>query len=196
MAEASPPPFASSAVEKRSDRDDFSTSLEADGRAGRHLALAYSLALLIFALDQLTKWYVSGPLQLQAVRNIPLVPIFDLTWVENRGVSLGLLTASSDTARWLLVALTAAVAAAVAVWITRERSRPDALALALVLGGALGNILDRARLGYVVDFADLHFGTFRPFLVFNVADAAITIGVVLLFIRAFLNRPKKDPSHA
>jgi signal peptidase II len=68
-----------------------------------------------------------------------------------------------------------------------------------VLGGALGNILDRVRFGYVVDFADLHFGTFRPFLVFNVADAAISIGVVILLLRAFLirdERPKENVEHA
>ena len=68
----------------------------------------------------------------------------------------------------------------------------------MVLGGALGNILDRSTLGYVVDFADLHFGTFRPFLVFNVADAAISIGVVILLLRAFLlrDRPKENIEHA
>ena len=66
----------------------------------------------------------------------------------------------------------------------------DVLALALVLGGALGNILDRIRFGYVVDYADLHFGTFRPFLIFNLADAAITIGVLLILARSFLSRDK------
>jgi signal peptidase II len=63
----------------------------------------------------------------------------------------------------------------------------------MVLGGALGNIIDRIRLGYVVDYADLHFGDFRPFLVFNVADAAITIGVLLLLVRALLMRDGKAP---
>ena len=63
----------------------------------------------------------------------------------------------------------------------------------MVLGGALGNIVDRVRLGYVVDYADLHFGEFRPFLVFNVADAAITIGVLLLLVRALLMRDGKPP---
>ena len=73
----------------------------------------------------------------------------------------------------------------------REENRTDRIALGMVLGGALGNILDRARHGYVVDFADLHFGTFRPFLVFNVGDAAISIAVVILLLRAFLTR--KEP---
>src|SRR3546814_7241050 len=80
-----------------------------------------------------------------------------------------------DTQRWTLVAVTALVAIAVAFWMTREKARGDVLALALVLGGAIGNILDRIRHGFVVDFADLHFGTFRPFLIFNVADACITL---------------------
>jgi signal peptidase II len=83
------------------------------------------------------------------------------------------------------------------VWITREKSRIDHVALGMVLGGALGNILDRTRHGYVVDFADLHFGTWRPFLIFNVGDAAISIAVVILLLRAFLSRkdqPKRsDP---
>src|SRR3546814_2508944 len=65
----------------------------------------------------------------------------------------------------------------------REKARGDVLALGLVLGGALGNILDRVRFGYVVDFADFHIGEWRPFLIFNLADAAITIGVLILLAR-------------
>ena len=76
------------------------------------------------------------------------------------------------------------------MWIGREKNCIDKAALGMVLGGALGNILDRARFGYVVDFADLHFGGFRPFLVFNVGDAAISIAVVILLLRAFLT-PKE-----
>jgi signal peptidase II len=153
-------------------------------------ALAYSLAFAIFALDQLTKWIVTFPLALQEKGQIVLLPMFNLTWVENHGISLGLFTANSDAQRWLLVAMTAAIAVGVAWWISREARRGDQLSLALVLGGALGNIVDRSRHGYVVDFADLHFGAFRPFLVFNVADAAISIGVVILLLRAFLLRDK------
>ena len=151
---------------------------------------AYACAGLIFLVDQLTKWIVSVPLALQARGQIELLPIFDLTWVENRGISLGLLHADGELGRWLLVGMTAAIAIGVAWWISREEKRGDQLALSLVLGGALGNIVDRVRLGYVVDFADLHFGAFRPFLVFNVGDAAISIGVVILLLRAFLIRDK------
>jgi signal peptidase II len=153
-------------------------------------ALAYGLALLIFVVDQISKWLVIGPLNLEAVQHIDILPFFDFTWVENRGISLGIAQAQNDTHRWILVGVTAAIAIGVAWWIRKENARGDQLALAMVLGGALGNIVDRTRYGYVVDFLDLHFGTFRPFYVFNVADAAISIGVVILLLRAFLIREK------
>ncbi len=165
----------------------------------RNSAAAYLLALAIFIADQLTKWLMIGPLALRERGQIELLPIFNLTWVENRGISLGLFTADGELGRWLLVAMTGAIAIGVAWWIRREEARGDQYALALVLGGALGNIVDRVRFGYVVDFADLHFGTFRPFLVFNVADAAISIGVIILLVRAFMvSRTAKaeSPDHA
>jgi signal peptidase II len=161
--------------------------------------IGYLVALLVFLADQLSKWLVIGPLKLQTVGQIELLPIFNLTWTENYGISLGLLTASTDSARWMLVALTSAIAFGVAVWIGRERERGDQVALGMVLGGAMGNILDRVRFGYVADFADLHFGEFRPFLIFNVADAAISIGVVILLLRAFLirkDRPEETINNA
>ena len=157
-------------------------------------ASAYLLAALIFVADQLSKWFVTGPLGLVLEgQQLKLLPIFDLTRVHNYGISLGLAQAQNDSHRWLLVAVTAAIAVGVAWWIRREKQRGDQLALALVLGGALGNIVDRVQFGYVVDFLDLHFGTFRPFYVFNVGDAAISIGVVILLLRAFLLRNEAAP---
>jgi signal peptidase II len=145
----------------------------------------------------LSKWWVTGPLALERVQQIVILPIFNFTYLRNYGISGGLFHASSETMRWALVALTIVIAIGVAVWIRREDAPADRLGLALVLGGALGNIADRARLGYVVDFADLHFGAFRPFLVFNVGDAAISIGVVILLVRAFLvSRKAKPESHS
>jgi signal peptidase II len=154
--------------------------------------LGFAVALVVFALDQLTKWYVTGPLQLREVGQVFLLPIFQFTYTENNGISLGLLNATTEIGRWMLVGLTAAIAVGVAVWIGREKNRIDQIALGMVLGGALGNILDRSRHGYVVDFLDLHFGEFRPFLIFNIGDAAISIAVVILLLRAFLTR--KDAS--
>ena len=153
-----------------------------------------ALALAVFVVDQLTKWIVTGPLGVNHLGAYETVlPIFDLRFVQNVGVSLGMLRAETDLMRWLLVGFTGAIAAGVAVWMFREPRRWDQVALGLVLGGAIGNILDRIRFGYVVDFADLHFGEWRPFLVFNVADAAITVGVLILLVRALLIREK--PAH-
>jgi signal peptidase II len=153
--------------------------------------LGFLVALIVFALDQLVKWIVTGPLNLNQLGDqLVLLPIFNLTYTQNEGISLGMLNATNPVGRWMLVAVTSAIAIGVAVWIGREKNRIDQAALGMVLGGALGNILDRARFGYVVDFADLHFGGFRPFLVFNVGDAAISIAVVILLLRAFLT-PKE-----
>ena len=158
-----------------------------------HRALGFSIAAGVFILDQLTKYIVTYPLRLRERGVVELLDFFDLRWVENYGVSMGFLTADTDLGRWLLVAMTAAISIGVVIWMWRERRREDAIALSLVLGGALGNIVDRIRYGYVVDFADLHFGEWRPFLIFNVGDAAITIGVLLLLVRALLTREKKAP---
>jgi signal peptidase II len=150
------------------------------------------LASLLFITDQAVKYVMLGPLALQSRRQIHIVSFFDLTYAENRGVSMGFLEAGSELERWLLVGLTALIAGVVAMWMWREKLRGDVLALSMVLGGALGNIVDRVRYGYVVDYADLHFGSFRPFWIFNLADACITIGVLILLARAFLIRESKD----
>ncbi len=150
------------------------------------------VAFAIFIADQFTKYMVMFPLDLKARGQIELLPFFNLTWAENYGVSMGFLTASTDFQRWALVALTGLIAIAVLIWMWREKAKWDIIALSFVLGGAMGNILDRARLGYVADFADLHIGDFRPFLIFNVADACISIGVVILLARALLIREKPD----
>jgi signal peptidase II len=151
--------------------------------------LGFLVALLVFALDQLVKWLVTGPLHVNQVGDqLYLTPFFNFTFTRNEGISLGLLNATNPVGRWMLVGLTSIIAIGVAFWIGRERNRVDQVALGMVLGGALGNICDRVRFGYVVDFADLHFGEWRPFLIFNVGDAAISIAVVILLLRAFLTR--------
>ncbi|HVR89950.1 MAG TPA: signal peptidase II [Novosphingobium sp.] len=158
--------------------------------------IGLSIAALIFAADQALKWLVTGPLALGEIgQSLTLLPIFNFTYAENNGVSLNLFSTDSELGRWLLVALTATIAIVVTVWMLRERHRADIAALGLVLGGALGNILDRARLGFVVDYADLHFGEWRPFLIFNLADSAITFGILIILARSFLSREKRaDPA--
>ena len=158
----------------------------------RNRLIGLAIAALVTILDQAVKWYVIGPLKLRQVLHIDLLPFFDLTHTENRGVSLGMFEASSMETRWLLVLVTALIAGVVLVWMMRERLLGEIAGLALILGGALGNIRDRYELGYVIDYADFHIGTFRPFLIFNIADAAITIGVVIILARSLLVRDKGD----
>ena len=151
--------------------------------------IGYLVAPVVFGLDQLVKWIVTGPLGINHVGDqLYLLPFFQFTYTQNIGISLGLLNATTETGRWMLVALTSVIALGVAFWISREKNRVDQVGLGLVLGGAIGNILDRTLHGYVVDFADLHFGTWRPFLIFNVGDSAISIGVAILLLRAFVSR--------
>ena len=153
-------------------------------------------AALILVADQLAKWWVTGPLDLANRIEVEVMPYFRFTWAENRGVSLGLLSGETPASRWLLVALTGAISLGVLYWMSREKLRADVIALGLVLGGAMGNIIDRVRLGYVTDYADLHFGEFRPFMIFNLADAAISIGVVIILARSLLLREKPDNQQA
>ena len=164
----------------------------------RKSVLGFGVAAAVFLLEQATKWLVLGPLDLRNVQLVEILPFFDLNYTENHGISLGLFQATSDAMRWVLVAATSLIAIGVAWWITREDKPGDQIALGMVFGGALGNILDRVRHGYVVDFADLHFGEFRPFFIFNVADAAISIGVAILLLRAFLIKEdaKENAEHA
>lgn len=159
----------------------------------RNRLVGLIIAALVFTADQWVKWMVLHPWDLRNRSVIELIPIFDLRWTENRGVSLGLLTAGSMEMRWLLVVLTALIALVVLVWMMREKLMGDIVPLAMVLGGALGNIRDRWVHGFVIDYADLHFGDFRPFLIFNLADAAITLGVLIILARSFLSREKRPP---
>ncbi len=157
----------------------------------RNRLIGLVLAAVIFTADQYVKWLMVGPLRLREVGVIELIPFFDLRWTQNFGVSLGMFTADSMEMRWILVGVTSLIALGVFIWILREKVLGEIGALALILGGALGNIRDRYNLGYVIDYADLHFGTFRPFLIFNIADAAITIGVVIILARSLFLREKQ-----
>jgi signal peptidase II len=156
----------------------------------RNRLLGFVLAAVIFGADQALKHVVNGPLGMRKGDTIDLLPFFAFTRTHNYGVSLGMFTAASQEMRWGLVAVTLLIALGVTVWLLREKRLGDILPLGMVLGGALGNISDRVRYGYVLDFADLHFGTFRPFLIFNVSDACITIGVLIILARSLFMREK------
>ena len=153
-----------------------------------------ALALTIFAIDRAVKWWLTGPMALAERGPIPVLPIYAFRYTENYGVSLGMFTATSAVMRYGLIAVTGAIAIGVVVWLLREKVWGEICGLALILGGAMGNIWDRAFSGFVIDYADLHFGEWRPFLIFNLADAAITFGVLILLARSLLLREKPAKS--
>ena len=156
--------------------------------------LGYRLAAAVFVADQLTKYWILELVRLPERGFVEVLPFFRLTFVGNVGVSMGLFAAGTELSRWALTVVTAAISGAVAVWIAREKQRPEVLALGLVLGGALGNIVDRIRFGYVVDFLHFFWREYS-FWVFNVADAAITSGVLILLARALM-APKEAKTDA
>lgn len=147
--------------------------------------IGLAVAVLVAVADRWMKVFVTDIMAVDRIgKTKELLPFFDLTYTRNYGISLGMLEATSMEMRWGLVLVTGLIAGVVLIWMMREKLLGDIIGLALIQGGAMGNIYDRYRYGYVIDYADLHIGEFRPFLIFNVADAAITIGVVLILARA------------
>jgi len=149
--------------------------------AGR---LAFGLAAAVLVVDQAVKAWILEGLDLPLRLSVDLVWPLRLTMVWNEGVSFGFLQARHDLARWGLTAFALVVALALAAWARRADRRLLGVALGLIIGGAVGNAIDRARFGAVVDFIDVSAMGFFPW-VFNVADAAITIGVLLMLLDSF-----------
>jgi signal peptidase II len=137
----------------------------------------------ILVADQASKYWILEILRLPEIRQLKLLDLggfgFDLTMVWNRGVTFGLLAGEAPWHRILLAVLSLAVAAFLLRWIARAENRLTAIALGAVVGGAVGNVIDRLRFGAVVDFADAWIGGWHWY-VFNLADAAIVLGVVAL----------------
>ena len=149
---------------------------------------AYGFALAVIVLDQLSKAWILDGLSLREVGRVFVMhPVFNLSYVENTGVSFGLLGGGS--ARWFLSLFSVVVAAGLAWWATQADRRILISAIGLVIGGAIGNAIDRIRFGYVVDFLDFSGTGVFPW-VFNIADSAITIGVVLLVLDSVLSDRK------
>ena len=155
------------------------------------------VALIVLAADLGSKLWMLHGLELGTAGAIELLPGVDLVLVWNRGISYGLFEQDTPAGRWLLVAVTVAATVGLAVWMVRTRSRMTAASLGLVVGGAVGNGIDRVVYGAVVDFVHLHAGDFSWY-VFNVADAAIVFGAAGLVIEAFARRPNDaaNPSSA
>jgi signal peptidase II len=147
------------------------------------------LAAVVVVADQIAKYIVLGPAGFSPpgclengynCRVIEVLPFFDLRMVWNRGVSFGLMRANTDIVRWALVALSFVISGVFVSWLRTAERRVTAVALGLVVGGAIGNVIDRIRFGAVCDFFDFS-GLWFPW-VFNVGDAAITVGAILLAV--------------
>ena len=151
----------------------------------------FVLAFVVFLADRVSKWWLLDIFDLRANSPVDVLPFFDLSLVWNRGISLGLFQMEGDMGRYFLIALTGVISVVIAFWLLKATENVLKIGLGLVLGGAVGNIWDRLEYGAVADF--LHFFIRDwSFYIFNVADAAITIGVVLLLWDALLSPQKKN----
>jgi signal peptidase II len=148
-------------------------------------SLGFGLALLTLILDQATKLSLLFVYELPVREPVRLTPFLDLMVVWNRGISYGLFQQESDAGRWVLILVSIAAAIALSVWIRRTRGHLLAASLGLIVGGAIGNVIDRLAYGAVFDFIHVHAGTFSWY-VFNVADAAIVAGVAGLLYDSFV----------
>ncbi len=158
--------------------------------------LSYGLAILVVALDQISKASILGGPHLLAGESANLWGPLRLTLVWNPGVAYGLFRSDAQWPRWALAGFELAVAIALAIWARRAEKPMTALFIGLVMGGAVGNLIDRVRFGAVVDFLDvrrlpLPLGLHFPWI-FNLADSAITVGIAVLVIES-LTSPAKAP---
>jgi lipoprotein signal peptidase len=163
-------------------------------RRGGHTAPGLVAALVVLAADQASKWWVVNELLLPERRTfaIPHLPVLNLTWVENRGITFGLFSGDSAVGSAVLTVAALAVVAALAAWLYRAESRLVAVALGGIAGGAVGNVIDRIRFGWVIDFIHAHTPAFGwSWYVFNVADAAIVCGVATLVLDGLRGRHGK-----
>jgi len=155
-------------------------------------------ATVLLVADQVSKWWILFVVDLPSARNIPLLELgpvgLDLTMVWNRGVTFGLLSGDGAWNHVLLALVALAIAGFLLRWLWKAETRLVALALGAVIGGAIGNVIDRLRFGAVVDFVDIHAWGWHWY-VFNVADAAIVLGVLALVFDA-LFQPQKRTTHS
>ena len=152
------------------------------------------VALLVVAADQITKWAIIEWVPRYGI--VPLNSFINLTHQQNTGAAFSFLADAGGWQRWFFVVLATAVSALIIAWLWRVREQGPLVlmgGLSLVLGGAIGNLIDRARLGYVTDFFQVWFGDWA-FPSFNVADAGITVGAALLIIDALFLTGKKQAS--
>lgn len=150
------------------------------------------ISVLVIALDLLTKWVALNQLQLH--QQLPIIDgLFSFTLAYNPGAAFSFLAGAGGWQRWFFTAIAVGVSVMLVIWMARlPRSRRlEPIALALILGGALGNLYDRIMHGHVVDFILVHWQQSWFFPAFNIADSAITVGAALLILDMFITKPAK-----
>jgi signal peptidase II len=160
------------------------------------MTLGVVVGLVVLAADQLSKWWVLHGLDLPALGQVVVLPVLNLTMVRNTGVTFGLLNGLGSWGPVLLTVVALCVVLALGVWLRRAESRVTAAAIGAIAGGAIGNIIDRVRLGWVVDFIHAHVNTpwgDYSWYVFNVADAAIVCGVAALIVESQVSKRRVTP---
>ncbi len=150
--------------------------------------IGLGLAGSALVLDQLTKWWILAGV-MNPPRLIEVTSFFNLVLVWNRGVSFGLFASDSPHNAWLLSGVAMVICAALAIWMWRSADTLTNAALGLIIGGAAGNVIDRARFGAVTDFLDFHAAGYH-WPAFNVADAAVCAGAALLILESLFSREK------
>lgn len=155
---------------------------------GQLSPLGLGVAFVVLTADQLHKWWMIHVFDIAARGRVEVTPFFDLVLVWNKGISYGLLSQDSDLGRLFLVGFAVVITLGLAVWLARIRSRLLAVSVGLIIGGAIGNAIDRLIYGAVADFFSFHAYGFYWY-VFNIADVAIVAGVAGLFYDSLL------PSH-
>ena len=155
-----------------------------DQRYARHWLL---LSVVVVVADQFTKWLAQA--SLIPYQPVPVIPMFNLTLAYNTGAAFSMLSDASGWQRWFFVSLAIVVVIVLFSWVWRMRAdeRLHAISITLILGGAIVNLIDRLLHGYVVDFLDVYYGSYH-WPIFNIADSAITVGVVVLIIDMFINQ--------
>lgn len=152
----------------------------------KNLIRGLAISGVIVILDQVSKWWITDVV-MQPPQSIPVLPFFNLVLTYNLGVSFGLFAAGSAAGKWMLVGVAAVITAFLLHWLYRATSGLNIMALGLIIGGAIGNVIDRIVIGGVVDFLDFHaYGYHWP--AFNVADTSIFVGAALLIAESLFRR--------
>ena len=149
------------------------------------------LSAVVIVLDQASKWFMTSILSLH--ESIAVMPFFNFTLAHNYGAAFSFLAGAGGWQRWFFIILTTVISIALVIWLKKlsSHAKLEAVSISLILGGAIGNVIDRINFGYVVDFLDFYYGS-AHFATFNIADSAIVVGAGLLILDSFISKPESS----